>query len=166
MPEFWDAYYENGEPAGVDLIRGEPIPDGLFHLVSEIVVRHRDGSFLVMQRDFNKPICPGMLEITAGGSALKGETALEAAIRELYEETGIKAASLKFEYSEVNTEKKSIFNMFSVITDCNKKSVRLQEGETVKYEWIAKNELIKRIEENPQNYVDVKRIYKCSLFKM
>lgn len=32
--EVWDAYYEDGSLAGCDLVRGEKIPDGLFHLVA------------------------------------------------------------------------------------------------------------------------------------
>ena len=44
--EIWDAYYEDGSLAGCDLIRGEKIPDGLYHLVSEVIVRHNDGDFL------------------------------------------------------------------------------------------------------------------------
>ena len=45
MIELWDAYLKTGELAGCDLIRGEVIPDGLYHLVSNIIVRHIDGSF-------------------------------------------------------------------------------------------------------------------------
>jgi hypothetical protein len=52
--EIWDAYKEDFTLAGCDLIRGNQIPDGLFHLVCEIVVRHTDGTYLLMQRDNNK----------------------------------------------------------------------------------------------------------------
>ena len=89
--ELWDAYYEYGTPAGRDLIRGETVPEGLYHLVSEVLIQHADGDFLLMQRAFTKPNAPGLYEATAGGSALKGETAEEAAKRELLEETGISA---------------------------------------------------------------------------
>ena len=41
--ETWDAYYADGTPAGRDLVRGEAIPEGLFHLVVEVTVRHADG---------------------------------------------------------------------------------------------------------------------------
>lgn len=51
------------------LVRGEKIPDGLYHLVSEIIVRHIDGTYLLMQRDINKHY-GGWWEATAGGSAL------------------------------------------------------------------------------------------------
>lgn len=52
--EIWDAYLEDGALAGCDLIRGSQIPFGLFHLVCEVIVRHKDGSYLLMQRDYNK----------------------------------------------------------------------------------------------------------------
>lgn len=165
MPEIWDAYNKDGTLAGFDLIRGEKIPNGIYHLVCQIIVRHKDGSFLVMQRDFNKKICPGMYEITAGGSVLKGETALQGAIRELFEETGIKEDSLVLDYVEVSEWKRSIYNMFYVITNCNKNSVRLQKGETVGYEWVSKDELIKRVNESPGKFANPERINKCVLFK-
>lgn len=46
--ELWDAYYADGSHAGRDLIRGEPIPEGLYHLVAEVTLRHADGTFLLM----------------------------------------------------------------------------------------------------------------------
>ena len=86
--EIWDAYYEDETLAGVDLIRDEDIPKGLYHGVAEIFVIHEDGSVLLMQRDWNKKGYPGFWESGAGGSILKGESFLEGAKRELLEETG------------------------------------------------------------------------------
>ena len=60
------------------LIRGEAIPDGFYHLVSDIIVKHVDGTYLLMQRDIRKNY-GGMWEATAGGSALKGEGPLACA---------------------------------------------------------------------------------------
>ena len=86
--EIWDGYLMDGSLANQDLVRGEPIPKDLYHLVSEILVRHVDGDYLIMQRDFNKPNYGGYYEATAGGSALKGEDKITCAMRELLEETG------------------------------------------------------------------------------
>ena len=87
--ETWDAYLKDGTLAGCDLVRGEPIPKGLYHLVCEILVRHIDGDYLLMRRDTRKANYGGYYEATAGGSALKGEDILSCAKRELLEETGI-----------------------------------------------------------------------------
>ncbi len=46
--ELWDAYDKDfNKIEGITLVRGEPIPDGFFHLVCEVVVKHEDGSYLV-----------------------------------------------------------------------------------------------------------------------
>lgn len=81
--EIWDVYDGNFHKVpGMSLVRGEPIPEGCFHLVCEIIVRHEDGTYLLMQRDKKKHF-GGMWEASAGGSALQGETPLECAVREL-----------------------------------------------------------------------------------
>lgn len=88
--EKWDACNESmNRIEGMSIVRGEPIPNGYFHLVCEILVRHTDGSYLLMQRDTRKPF-GGLWEASAGGSALQGESPKECAIRELEEETGIR----------------------------------------------------------------------------
>ena len=138
--EIWDAYHPDGTLAGRDLVRGEPIPDGLYHLVSEILVRHTDGEYLLMQRDPRKPNYGGYYEATAGGSALKGENALSCAMRELREETGIDAGTLTNIGRFVSHD--TIYETFLCVTDCDKKSVKLQEGETVSYKWISEAEFI------------------------
>ena len=151
--ELWDAYREDGSLAGCDLVRGEPIPNGLCHLVCEVLVRHTDGSYLLMQRDFNKESHPGVYEATAGGSVLKGETAVEGAIRELKEETGITATAdnLTQMYCELNENRNTIYHRFLCVTDCDKSSVSLQEGETINYMWLSEDEFLRFI--NTDNYI-------------
>ena len=138
--EIWDAYYADGTLAGRDLIRGEQMPKGLYHLVSEILVRHTDGDYLLMQRDPRKPNYGGYFEATAGGSALKGEDAYCCARRELREETGIDAGTLTNIGRFVSHD--TIYENFLCVTDCDKNSVKLQEGETVSYKWISEAEFI------------------------
>ena len=138
--EIWDAYLPNGTLAGCDLVRGEAIPNGLFHLVSEILVRHIDGDYLLMQRDPRKPNYGGFFEATAGGSALKGEDAYCCAKRELHEETGIDTGTLTNIGRFVSHD--TIYENFLCVTDGDKNSVKLQEGETVSHKWITETEFI------------------------
>ena len=138
--EKWDAYNENGEIVAGELVRDNPIPKGLYHLVSEVLLKHIDGDYLIVQRDFNKQVWGGYFEATAGGSALKGETAMDAAKRELFEETGINA-TLFSEIGKLVTDN-TIFASYIAICDSPKDSVILQKGETISYKWITKKELI------------------------
>ena len=138
--EIWDGYRKDGSLAGVDIVRGEPIPEGLYFLAVEILVRHTDGDYLLMHRDPRKPAFPGYLEASAGGAAQKGEDPYTAALRELREETGIVADKLELignmPYMHM------LCYQYLCVTDCDKDSVTLQEGETVGYEWISESEFI------------------------
>ena len=139
--ELWDAYDKDfNKINGVTLIRPGPIPNGLFHLFCDIIVKHVDGSYLMMQRDTNKYFFPGMWEVTAGGSALQNETPFECAIRELWEETGIEANDL-IEIGRLRN-RDTFFVQYLYSTDCDKSSVVMQDGETVAYKWANRNELI------------------------
>lgn len=143
-PEIWDAYYPDETLAGVDLIRGQHIPSEYRHAVSDVFVIHKDGSILLMQRDFSKPNYPGFWESGAGGSVLKGENFEEAAKRELKEETGIIAENLVEKYSIVTYD--TIYKGYVCITDAPKNSIKLQEGETIAYKWVEMTEFLKIFE--------------------
>ena len=155
--ERWDAYDSHFQKVeGVTLIRGEPIPEGLYHLVCDILVRHRDGTYLLMQRDRRKHY-GGMWEATAGGSALQNETPLECAVRELREETGIFSRELT-EVGRVQSGN-TVYVEFLCVTDCRKDSVRLQEGETIAYCWVSKEQLLamqkeELVTERMQEYIE------------
>ena len=56
--EIWDGYRIDGTLAGVDIVRGEPIPRGLYFMMVEILVRHVDGDYLLMHRDPKKKAFP------------------------------------------------------------------------------------------------------------
>jgi len=139
--EIWDAYDEKlNKINGVSLVRGEPINEGYYHLVSEIIVRHKDGSYLLMQRDERKHL-GGMWEASAGGSVLQGEDPVDCAVRELYEETGIVSDALIEIGQVLHYGHKTIYVEYLCNTDVDKDSIILQNGETSAYKWISGSEL-------------------------
>ena len=138
--ELWDAYKPDGTLAGGTLIRGEKIPDGLCHGVSEVFVMHEDGSILLMQRDFNKPNYPGCWESGAGGAVKKGESFELAARRELLEETGILAGELELIYKSFAPT--TIYFGYFCKTNIAKDSICLQVGETIDYRWVSQAEFL------------------------
>ncbi len=159
--ELWDARNREGKIVGRDLIRGEKIPDGLYHMVCEVLVRHVDGDFLLMQRDFSKPNYPGLYEATAGGSALKGEDEYACVRRELWEETGIQCDVFQLFDVIVSEQKHSIYYQFYCETACDKQSVRLQEGETISFRWVDKNMLRAMLNSGEIVPVTKERMGKC-----
>ena len=141
--EIWDGYNREGSLAGVDLVRGQKRPEGLYHLVCDVIVRHVDGDYLLMQRDFGKKRYGGKFETGAGGAAIKGEDKCACAKRELLEETGIRCDEFTEVGMEVNDDFQTIFYEFICTVDCDKTAITLQEGETISYKWISEEEFIK-----------------------
>lgn len=138
--ELWDAYDRNlNKIENIALIRGKQIPNGIYHIVCDIAVRHTDGIYLIMQRDYNKHL-GGMWELTAGGSAFQGETPDDCAKRELSEETGIVSDNIQQIGKVISDEHNTIYFEYLCITDCDKNSVTLQKGETVAYKWLGNKE--------------------------
>ena len=135
MAELWDAYLANGEKAGRLLAREAPVPAGLFHIICDVWVKHTDGSYLVTQRDYGKAVYPGQFEAGASGCAVAGETPYQGALRELAEETGIRAETLTFLFA-ASDRKNVLFFGYLCLTDCGKRSIRLQAGETIAYQWM------------------------------
>ncbi len=158
--EYWDAYDSDGNKHDLTLTRGESIPDGYYHLVTQILVKHTDNTFLLMQRDLEKTKYPGYFEASAGGSVLKNETSLAGAKRELKEETGI-SETITFEYIDQKIFGHSIFVAYLAIVDIDKDSITFQEGETINYTWISVDDFISYTKSNyaVENQIEVYRKY-------
>ena len=137
--ELWDAYDAAfTKIEGLTLVRGEAIPAGVYHLSCDVLVKHIDGTYLLMKRDFRKRF-GGMWEATAGGSALAGENPRQCAVRELAEETGIIASELVELGTHISHE--TIYVEFLCVTDWDKEKVTTQEGETIAFQWVSGDEL-------------------------
>lgn len=87
--EFWDVYDINRNKTGQIIVRGQGIPDGGFHLVVHICIIGSDGRMLIQQRQPFKKGFPNLWDVSAGGSAVAGETSAQAAMREVREEIGV-----------------------------------------------------------------------------
>jgi 8-oxo-dGTP pyrophosphatase MutT (NUDIX family) len=138
--ELWDLYDRDGQKTGETWERKhsnyQQIPEGRYHIVSDILVQHVDGSFLLTKRHPGKDVYPGYWEASAGGSAVAGETAEECARRELLEETGIEADTFELINRTFRDRSHSLVYSYVTTVDCDKDSVVLQEGETTDYKWV------------------------------
>lgn len=163
MAELWDAYDKNfNKIEKSTLVRGNSIPDDVYHLVVDVIVKHEDGTYLLMKRDYRKHY-GGMWELTAGGSVLKGENSLEGAIRELKEETGISTKELKEIGKIVHDAHHSLYVEYLCVTDCKKDSIILQEGETIDYKWVDRKSLLEMSDDELVSARAMKLVKKLNL---
>ena len=149
--EIWDLYDANGNRTGEtwERSRMKEIPEGRYHIVCDVLIRHRDGTFLLTYRDPRKDVFPGCWEASAGGSALAGETPEEGARREMLEETGLVANKLELIGTTWKRKSRSAVYAWLAVVDCAKDAVRLQEGETADYRWVEPRTLFSMIPKEP-----------------
>jgi len=145
MSELWDAYdvYMNKIPDMVlDRSEKRMMPEGIYHLGCNVIVRSKDGEYLLMQRDPRKN--GGLLwEATAGGAAILGETPEKCARRELFEETGILSDNLKEVGRVIEPLNHAYHVEYLCEVDKDAVSIVFQEGETVAYKWVTADELLR-----------------------
>ena len=147
--EIWDLYDGEGNRTGEtwERSRAGEIPEGRYHIVCDVLIRHRDGSFLLMKRDPEKDGYPGCWEAGAGGAALAGEGPEEAARREMLEETGLVPETLDLIGVTRRSSSRSILYAYVASVACGRDDVRLQKGETVDHRWMARGPFLAAMRE-------------------
>lgn len=144
--EYWDIYDANRKLTGRTMVRG-PVKKGDYHLVVCICVFNSEGKMLIQQRQTNKIGWPNMWDISAAGSALKGETSGEAAGRELFEELGI---DYSFEgvrpQLSVNFDR-GFDDIYLIEKDVELSELRLQPEEVQNAKWATEEEILQMIQE-------------------
>jgi len=91
MSELWDVYTIDRKETGKTCIRGEQskLSEEEFHLWVMVWIKNPNtGKYLISQRSADKDTEPLKWE-TVAGHAVAGDTSLDAALREVYEEVGI-----------------------------------------------------------------------------
>lgn len=135
--EFWDIYDANKQPTGRTMKRNDwCLKDGEYHLtVLGVVKRKSDGKFLITKRVMTKSWAPGWWEVS-GGAAQAGEASLEAACREVLEETGLDVSecenAYQFDYRRDNPgEGDNYFvDIYRFELEFDESDVKPQEAET------------------------------------
>lgn len=141
--ELFDLYTEDREPTGKIIKRGEPFPDGLYHLVVHVCVFNSRGEMLIQRRQPFKAGWPGMWDISVGGNAVAGENSKTAAERETLEELGHKISLdrpvLTIHYDE------GFDDFYTLVQDVLMKEITLQPEEVCEVKWASKEEILAMI---------------------
>lgn len=133
--EYFDLYTSARRPLGKRVMRGAPIPRGEYHIVVQVMTINSKGNILLTQRVPQKT-SGGKWECS-GGCAVSGETSKEAAVRELFEETGIRADESEL-FPEWTLTTDSMLRDFYVLKkDVPLSGLRLQSAEVCAAKWVS-----------------------------
>lgn len=135
--EQWDIYDEHRQPLGYTKARNEPLSDGEYHLIAFTLIFDREGKMLLTLRAPEK-LSYANLWGNTGGAVQAGETTRAAIVREVYEETGIRAAPEDFLLIDTDflSSHHSMTDVFFLTVD-RPETIRLQKGETVDFCWVT-----------------------------
>lgn len=145
--EIWDIYNKSKELTGKQRVRGTELEEGEYHLVAIVWLKAKDGRFLISKRS-SKKIGAGMWE-TTGGSALQGETSLQAAIREVGEEIGLTITpdQMRFLKTVRHGETGGWFaDYWYVEKDIDISQIICQTSEVDCVKWTSRDEILKMID--------------------
>ncbi len=133
--EYNDIYDEKGNRTGRIHRRGTPWKKGEFGLVVCVWVYDGCGNLLLTRRAKGKSFS-GTWE-NSGGAAQAGETSREAIARELFEETGIRAAAEEFEYLYTDRDKHLFYDFYCLRRQTPLEQIVLLPGETDGVRWAS-----------------------------
>src|SRR5437867_10874558 len=86
--ELIDVLTADGKPTGVRKPKNQIHRDGDWHRAAHVWIISPDGRFLLL-RSLRKENNPGLWDVSAAGHLSAGESAVEAAMRETFEEIGL-----------------------------------------------------------------------------
>ena len=144
--ELFDLYTADREKTGQTMVRGEPVPEGLFRLVVHVCIFHPDGRMLIQQRQPFKKGWSGLWDVTVGGCAVSGDSSRAAAERETREELGL-SVDLSAVRPTLTIHWEHGFDDIYVLTQAvDLHSLHLQPEEVQNVRWASLDEILQMID--------------------
>lgn len=149
MIELVDVLDSNGTPIGVKP-KSEVHRDGDWHRCAHVWIVASDGRVLLQRRALVKENWPGLWDISVAGHVSAGETAVEAAIREAFEEIGLRIAPSELDpigtlrYTCVLRDdyiENEVHEVFVLRRDIELAALVLDPSEVMDVTWAALDEL-------------------------
>ena len=137
--EYNDIYDQNRRLTGRTHLRGTPWKKGEFGLVVCVWIYDGKGNLLLTQRAPEKSFA-GTWE-NSGGAVRAGENSMQAIVRELREETGIRAEAGEFELLTSVRERNIFYDHYCLHCQVPLHQIRLQPGETDGVRWATFDEI-------------------------
>jgi isopentenyl-diphosphate delta-isomerase type 1 len=93
MLELIDILTPDGHPTGLTKPKSDAHRDGDWHRAAQLWIVDGDGRVLLQRRAEVKESWPGMWDVSVAGHVNAGESARDAAVREAFEELGLRFAA-------------------------------------------------------------------------
>ena len=133
--------------------RTEIKPSDIFRTAS-LWVENSNGEVLLAQRKLTKKIDPGKWSEAVGGTVEQDDSYIDTILREAEEEIGLFNPKLEDGPKQYYSGSYQAFTKwFKTIVNKDFKP-KIQENEVESTKWISKNDLLKDLQNNPDNYIE------------
>lgn len=167
MEEVFDIYTRNGEYIGTELksICHSQNPRG-YHKPVWIWIINSNNEILVQKRAANKKNHPNKWDMPSAGHVVAGETSIQGAIRETFEELGIqtKESDYKFVFEYIQDKSFEIAQVYLLKINLDISKLNLQKEEVSEVKWISYEEFKKMFYSN--EFVPFDNEYKEKVLQM
>lgn len=149
-----DVLRPDGTSAGLTKTKSEVHRDGDWHRAAHVWIVAPGDRVLLQRRSVRKDNYPGLWDVSAAGHLSAGESAVEAAVRETFEEIGLSIAVHDLEHIATNREQcvlnggtyidNEIHEVFAVRREVDLSSLRLDPVEVDDAQWFSIDEVLVR----------------------
>lgn len=138
--ELWDIYNKDKEKTGnvIDRYGNQRLKEGEYHYITQAVIVNSKGDMLISKRSKTKAKFPLMWEF-GGGSVKIGENTLDAVVREMKEELGIKLNKEEAIFLKTirNDKYKYFKDMWMFRKDIKIKDLNFTDNEVIDAKWVT-----------------------------
>ena len=146
MIEWIDVLSPDGRPTGNRKPKDAIHRDGDWHRAAHVWILAPDSRVLLQRRSLRKENNPGLWDVSAAGHLSAGESAADAAVRETFEELGLRIAAEELRFL-VTLRESSVLNnntyydnefheIFAVRRDVDIASLVLDPAEVAEVKWV------------------------------
>ena len=151
MDELVEILTEDGKLVGKRVNKSIAHKEGICHGISAIALIDKNGRLLIQKRSPNKKDEPNKWDLSGAGHIDINETSEEAAVRELYEETGIKIGTEEIKLIDTYLNKIKLNTgvlinhftyLFLIKKNINLSDIKKQESEVSSVRFVDKKKYI------------------------
>lgn len=143
VEEIFDVYTRDGKYIGTkEKSLCHTKNPGCYHKPVWIWIVNSENKILVQKRAKTKKNHPNEWDMPSAGHVITGETSIEGAIRETYEELGVKTipSDYKFICEYIFDKKYELAQVYLLKLDLNMNDFKLQKEEVAEVKWLTYNE--------------------------
>ena len=165
MEEQIDVLNADGTPAGYSCGRTKVHAKGLWHRTVHIWAFDSKGRILFQLRSRLKENNPGLFDTSCAGHISAGDSSVNAAVRELREERGVRKSSRNLEYL-FEAKHESVLNggfyldneyydVYKItLSDDEANALVPQPGEVDSFTWMTREEFFAKHKIHPEKFVE------------